>query len=207
MTKLTIGVLFAALAGALILPAGCKKDSSASSGGGNQLTIAVMPKSKGNSYFIACRKGAEEAARELNVKMIWDGPTDPAPDEQNKMIDSWIVRGVDVIAVACENREGISSVLKKARQKGIKIITWDADSLPDSRDFFVNQATPEGIGNTLMDKAAEVLGGKGEFAIITAHRRKHDRVAEGDRSPPRFQIPRHQDGHHPPLRRSPAKGV
>src|SRR5947209_3780554 len=148
---------------------GCKRDSSSgSSSSGKQLTIAMMPKSKGNAYFIACRKGADEAAKELNVKLLWDGPTDPDPAKQNELIDSWIVRGVDVIAVACENREGISSVLKKARNKGIKVVTYDADSTPDARDFFVNQATPQGIGNTLMDTAANLLGDKGEFAIITA---------------------------------------
>jgi len=47
-------------------------------------------------------------------------------------------------------------------------VTFDADAEPDARDFFVNQATPEGIGQTLMDNAARVLGGKGKFAIITA---------------------------------------
>ena len=127
-----------------------------------------MPKSKGNAYFIACRKGAEEAAKELGIKLIWDGPTDPDPAKQNEVIDTWITRGVDVIAVAVENREGISSVLRKARERGIKVLTWDADADPDARDFFVNQATPEGIGQTLMDNAARVLGGKGSFAIITA---------------------------------------
>jgi rhamnose transport system substrate-binding protein len=130
--------------------------------------VAMMPKSKGNGYFIASRKGAEEAAAELNVKLIWDGPTDPDPAKQNEIIDTWITRGVDVIAVAVENRQGISSVLRKARERGIKVITWDADAETDSRDFFVNQATPEGIGQALMDNAARVLGGKGEFAIITA---------------------------------------
>ena len=133
-----------------------------------QLTLAMMPKSKGNAYFIACRKGAEEAAKELGVKLIWDGPTDPDPAKQNEVIDTWITRGVDVIAVAVENRQGISSVLRKARSKGIKVVTWDADAEPDARDFFVNQATPEGIGQTLMDNAARILGGKGKFAIITA---------------------------------------
>ena len=133
-----------------------------------QLTLAMMPKSKGNAYFIACRKGAEEAAKELGVKLIWDGPTDPDPAKQNEVIDTWITRGVDVIAVAVENRQGISSVLRKARSKGIKVVTFDADAEPDARDFFVNQATPEGIGQTLMDNAARVLGGKGKFAIITA---------------------------------------
>jgi ABC-type sugar transport system substrate-binding protein len=58
--------------------------------------------------------------------------------------------------------------LRKARQKGIKVITWDSDAAPDARDFLVNQATPEGIGFTLMDEGAKALNGKGEFAIITA---------------------------------------
>ncbi len=128
----------------------------------------MMPKSKGNAYFIACRKGAEEAAAELNVNLLWDGPTDPDPAKQNEVIDTWITRGVDVLAVAVENRAGISSVLRKARQRGIKVVTWDSDAEVDARDFFVNQATPEGIGTTLMDQAAKSLGGKGEFAIITA---------------------------------------
>ncbi|HYE97398.1 MAG TPA: substrate-binding domain-containing protein, partial [Planctomycetota bacterium] len=67
---------------------------------GDTLTIAMMPKSKGNAYFIACRQGAEEAAKELVVNLIWDGPTDPDPARQNQIIDTWITRGVDVIAVA-----------------------------------------------------------------------------------------------------------
>jgi rhamnose transport system permease protein len=128
----------------------------------------MMPKSKGNAYFIACRRGAEEAARELGVTLIWDGPTEPDPAKQNEVVDTWITRGVDVIAVAAENRVGIASVLRKARSRGIHVLTWDADAEPDSREFFVNQATPEGIGQTLMDNAARILGGNGQFAIITA---------------------------------------
>ncbi len=133
-----------------------------------QLTIAMMPKSKGNAYFIACDQGAEQAASELGVKLLWDGPTDPDPAKQNEIVETWITRGVDAIAVSVENREGLSTVLRKARQAGIKVLTWDADADPDARDFFVNQATPQGIGYTLMDNAAKVLGGKGDFAIITA---------------------------------------
>jgi rhamnose transport system permease protein len=148
-------------------PAGGASSTDPASSG-RRVTVAMMPKSKGNAYFIACRKGAEEAAREFNVKLIWDGPTDPDPAKQNEVIDTWITRGVDVIAVAVENRTGISSVLRKARKRGIKVITWDSDADPDARDFFVNQATPEGIGQTLMDNAARILGGKGKFAIITA---------------------------------------
>ena len=129
--------------------------------------IAMMPKAKGDPYFASCRVGAEEAARELGVELIWDGPTGLDAAKQNEVVENWITRKVDAIAVAVENRAGISTVLRKARERGIRVLTWDADAEPDARDFFVNQATSEGIATTLTDEAARLLGGKGEFAIIT----------------------------------------
>ena len=129
--------------------------------------IAVMPKAKGDPYFVSCRAGAEEAAQELGVDLIWDGPTSLDAAKQNELAENWITRGVDVIAVAVENRTAISTVLRKARARGIRVLTWDADAEPDARDFFVNQATAEGIANALTDEAARLLGGAGEFAIIT----------------------------------------
>jgi rhamnose transport system permease protein len=132
-----------------------------------RLVIAMMPKAKGDPYFVSCLAGAEEAARELGVELIWDGPTGLDAARQNEMVENWITRGVDVIAVAVENRAAISTVLRKARQRGIKVVTWDADAEADARDYFVNQATAEGIANTLTDEAARLLNGKGEFAIIT----------------------------------------
>jgi ABC-type sugar transport system substrate-binding protein len=116
---------------------------------------------------VSCRAGAEEAAQELGVELIWDGPTGLDAAKQNEVVENWITRKVDVIAVAVENRAGISTVLRKARERGIKVLTWDADAERDARDFFVNQATPEGIANTLTDEASRLLGGKGTFAIVT----------------------------------------
>lgn len=130
--------------------------------------IAMMPKAKGDPYFISCKQGADEAAKELGVELLWDGPTDLDPAKQNEVVEAWITRGVDAIAVSVENKAAISTVLRKARERGIKVITWDADSEKDARDFLINQATPQGIGYTLTDEAARILGGKGDFAIITA---------------------------------------
>ncbi|HLX42658.1 MAG TPA: substrate-binding domain-containing protein [Bryobacteraceae bacterium] len=141
--------------------------STGTSAGAHRPVIAVMPKAKGDPYFVSVRSGAEDAARELGVELIWDGPTSLEAAKQNELVENWITRQVDVIAVAVENKAGISTVLRKARQRGIHVLTWDADAEPDARDYFVNQATPEGIANTLTDEAARLLGGKGDFAIIT----------------------------------------
>jgi rhamnose transport system permease protein len=141
-------------------------------GGGRQgdsgMTVAMMPKNKGNPYFLSCRKGAEEAAKELGVRLLWDGPTETDPAKQNEVVEGWITRGVDVLAVSVENKEAISTALRRAREKGIKVVTFDADAETDARDVFVNQATPEGIAHALMDRAAKLMGEEGRFAIVTA---------------------------------------
>ena len=134
---------------------------------GKRPVIAVMPKAKGDPYFVSCRLGAEEAAKEKGVELIWDGPVGLDPAKQNEVVEGWITRKVDAIAVSVENQAGISTVLRKARSRGIPVLTWDADAAHDSRDYFINQATPEGIAETLTDEAARLMNGRGEFAIIT----------------------------------------
>ena len=156
--------LVRSLAGPPSAPAAAGSAASTSRG---RPVVAMMPKAKGDPYFVSCRVGAEEAAQELGVELIWDGPTGLDAARQNEVVENWITRGVDVIAVAVENRAGISTVLRKARGRGIKVLTWDADAEPDARDFFINQATSEGIAQTLTDEAARLLGGTGEFAILT----------------------------------------
>ena len=132
-----------------------------------RVTIGVMPKSKGDPYFISCRIGAEKAAANLGIDMIWDGPTGLDAAKQNEIVEGWITRHVDAISVSVENAASISTVLRKARSQGIKVVAWDADAKPDARDYFINQATTQAIGFTLLDEAARVLHEKGEIAIIT----------------------------------------
>lgn len=133
-----------------------------------KVMVALLPKSKGNAYFLSCKAGAEKAAKELGIDLLFDGPVDSNAAKQNEIVENWITLGVDAIAVAAENKEGISTALRKAQKQGIKVVTYDADALPDARSFFVNQATPVGIGHALMDEAARLCGETGEFAMITA---------------------------------------
>jgi rhamnose ABC transporter rhamnose-binding protein len=147
-----------------------EKPSDAS--GAKTLTICLMPKKKGLPYFSSCAEGAREAAKELgNVKLVYDGPTDGSPEKQASMIEKWALKGVDVIAVSPNDPEVVSTAATKAREKGVHVITWDADGTPESREFFVNQATAKDIGYALIDTMVKDLGGEtaeGELAIITA---------------------------------------
>jgi ribose/xylose/arabinose/galactoside ABC-type transport system permease subunit/ABC-type sugar transport system substrate-binding protein len=141
---------------------------SATPASGPRPVIALTPKAKSDPYFVSCKQGADAAAAALGVDLLWDGPTDPDPARQNEIVEAWITKGVDVIAASANSPAALSTVLRKARQRGIKVITWDADVEPDARGFFVNQATAEGIGATLADEGARLAGGRGSYAIITA---------------------------------------
>ena len=64
------------------------------------------------------------------------------------MIDRWIAQGYDMIAVAPNDPELIAPALRRAKQAGITVLTWDADANPQAseRETFVNQAPVDAIG-------------------------------------------------------------
>jgi rhamnose transport system substrate-binding protein len=139
---------------------------------GKKLTVCMLPKKKGLPYFTSCAEGARQAAEELgDVELVYDGPTDGSPEKAAAMIEQWTLKGVDVIAVSPNDPEVLASAMKNARAKGIRVITWDADGTPDSREFLVNQATARDIGYAMVDAMAKDLGGagaEGGVAIVTA---------------------------------------
>ena len=60
-------------------PQNSVSNTTAPNPSGKKNVIAMMPKAKGDPYFISCKTGAEEAARELGAELLWDGPTDLDP--------------------------------------------------------------------------------------------------------------------------------
>src|ERR1700722_2407654 len=135
---------------------------------GKPITIVDVPKLIGIGYFNATSKGIQDAAKELgNVKASTDGPTEAKIDEQIKFIDNYVTRGVDGILFAANDPVAIAPVLKKALSKGIHVVGYDANSSPDAREWFVNQAEFNGIGKSMVDSMAKEIG-DGSFAIVTS---------------------------------------
>ncbi len=128
-----------------------------------------MPKLIGIGYFNATSKGIQDAAKELgNVTATTDGPTEAKIDEQIKFIDNYITRGVDGILFAANDPVAIAPVLKKALSKGIHVVGYDANSTPDAREWFVNQAQFNGIAKAMIDSMAKEIGEDKSFAIVTS---------------------------------------
>lgn len=147
---------------------GCSQSNNASS---SVVKIGFMPKLAGIPYFHACRKGAEEAARELHIDLVYDGPTKADVGQQTDMLNNWIAQGeFSAIAVACNDPDGVAPALQDARARGIHVITYDADSRPEAREFFVNMATYDAVAEGMIKEMAAELQppGEGQVAILTS---------------------------------------
>lgn len=127
--------------------------------------IAFVPKLIGIPYFNAMEEGGKKAAADLDVEFIYTGPVTADVAKQIEIVDNLITQGVNAIAVAPNDPAAIAPVLRKAKEKGIVVMTSDTDG--DFRDLFVNQALQDEIGYTTMDELAKAMGEEGEFAIVS----------------------------------------
>jgi rhamnose transport system substrate-binding protein len=158
-----LACVFVLASAALVL--GCR------GGGERPFTVGFMPKLVGIPYFNACKRGAEEAARGLNIKLDYDGPTAADSSQQNDLLNQWVASGAyDCIAVACNNPDLVADSLRKAQASNILVVTYDADSRPDARQFFVNMATYDAVAEAMVDAMAEELEpkGTGQVGILTS---------------------------------------
>lgn len=169
--KVVTGVMVGVIVAASLL--GCAKtdtsgggegtNSKENSSGEGKVTVAMLPKFKGENYFDACKTGAQEAADELGITLLYDGPSQDQATNQKQVdiLEGWIAQKVNVIVVSPNDPTAIAPTLKKAQEAGIKVVTFDADAQADSRDIFVNQITAEGVAKGLLDGVANDLKKKG----------------------------------------------
>jgi rhamnose transport system substrate-binding protein len=133
--------------------------AASASTAGKALTIAMLPKFKGENYFDACKTGAQEAVDEIGgITFLYDGPpqNDATNQHQVDILEGWIAQGVNVIILSPNDPDAITATLKKAQDAGIKVLTYDADA-NGGRDFFVNQVTADGVAAGLIKGTADKL--------------------------------------------------
>lgn len=131
--------------------------------------IALVVKALGIGFFDAANKGAQEAAKELgDVDIIYTGPTDTTAEGQIEVINSLVAQKVDAIAISANDKDALVPALKKAMERGIKVISWDSGVAPEGRMMHLNPSSNPLIGNMCVKMAADNLPDGGDVAILSA---------------------------------------
>jgi len=131
--------------------------------------IALVVKALGIGFFEAAAEGAEEAAKEIGgVELIYTGPTDTTAEGQIDVINSLIAQKVDAIAISANDPDALVPALKRAMQRGIKVVSWDSGVAPEGRMVHLNPSSNPLIGNMIIKLAADNLPDGGEVAVLSA---------------------------------------
>src|SRR6516225_7178632 len=131
--------------------------------------VALVVKNLGNSYFDACRDGANEAAKAIGgMEIIYTAPTKATAEDQIAVIDGLIAQKVDGIMVSANDADALVPVGKKAAQRGIKVISFDSAIARAGRIMHLNASSTDLIGAKQVQMISKTLKGEGEVAILSA---------------------------------------
>jgi simple sugar transport system substrate-binding protein len=92
---------------------------------GSGLTFAMVTHSDEGSFWSVVKKGAQQAAKDEGVKLIWS-PSNNDPQKEAQLIDAAVSQKVDGLAVSVPNYDAIKGSLAKAKAAGIPIITLNS---------------------------------------------------------------------------------
>jgi rhamnose transport system substrate-binding protein len=132
------------------------------------LKIAFLPKQVNNPYEkllddagIAAAKGFYAQAKEV-------GPSDASASSQISYLNTLIQQRQDAILIAANDPNAVCGPLKQAMSRKIAVVSYDSDAAKECRDVFINQASSEEIGRSEIKLVSDLIGGKGQIAILSA---------------------------------------
>jgi ribose transport system substrate-binding protein len=163
--------LYVALCAVLLvaLLASCAPQAAATTApeaSADKMYIPVISKGFQHQFWQAVKQGSEQAAKDLNVDITFEGPESEAMvDKQVEMFQTALDKKPAAICLAAVDSKAFEPLLEKAKAAGIPVIGFDSGV--DS-DIPVTTAATDNVAAAAMaaDKMAELIGNEGEVAII-----------------------------------------
>lgn len=141
------------------------QSSSGQPGGARRYKIATVGKVEGIAWFEDMKKGVARFAAETGHDAFMLSPAQADAAQQVQIIENFIAQGVDAICVVPFSVEAVEPVLKKARARGIKVISHEASS-QENADLIIEPFDNAEYGRHLMDHLAREMGQAGDYATF-----------------------------------------
>ena len=136
------------------------------------VNMVLLPKFLGILPFDQANRGAEEAHKELGNTgtLQYIGPTpENSVAGQIEMLTTATTQKQAVVMLSNNAGDQIAAAAEAAQAAGTKVVTWDSP-IPSAKGetVFVAQVDFNQIGVVMADMAHSMMGGAGEFAVLSA---------------------------------------
>lgn len=131
-----------------------------------EVYIPLISKGFQHQFWQAVKAGADQAGKDFNVKVTFEGPeTEAMVDKQIDMLSAALSKKPNAIGFAALDSKAAIPLLKKAQAAKIPVIAFDSGV--DS-DIPLSTATTDNVAASALaaDKMAELIGGEGDVAVI-----------------------------------------
>ena len=144
------------LGGALF--AGCR--------GSREKIIGVVPKAVSHLFFVSVHAGVQQAAHDLHVSVLWNGPYDETDyNRQIQIVDAMVARQVDGLAISATDESALVAPLERAVRAGIPVTVFDSGvKIEDYVSFIATDNYHAGA--TAARMLAALIGDKQEVAMV-----------------------------------------
>lgn len=129
--------------------------------------IATVVKLSGVGWFDRMEEGVERFRKDTGHDAFQVGPAKADAAQQVQLIEDLIAQRVDAIVVVPFSVPAVEPVLKKARDRGIVVITHEASNInPASADWDIEAFDNAAYGENFMKHMAKAMGNEGEYAVF-----------------------------------------
>ena len=131
-----------------------------------EVYIPLVSKGFQHQFWQAVKQGAEQAGKDLKVKVSFEGPeTEAMVDKQIDMLSAALAKNPKAIGFAALDSKAALPLLKKAQAANIPVVAFDSGV--DS-DIPVTTATTDNLAAAALaaDKMAALIGNEGEVALV-----------------------------------------
>ena len=142
-------------------------ESSDTADGGESYTIATVVKDMSDPWCLRHQEGVEAYAEETGYNCYVKGPSKTDSAEQIQVLENLIEQDIDALCVVPIDPEACKPVLAKAREKGIVVITHEAEGFEEC-DYDLEAFNNQEYGEAMMDELAEAMGEEGKYVTMVA---------------------------------------
>lgn len=134
-----------------------------------KLRVVNVPKFTGFIFFELARDGAKKACDDLGAELTYVGTTTADIEGQVQVYQNLVAQKPDCIVTAALDINAGVPVLKRMRDKGTVVVTFDADVAPAGRDLFINMAPFEVQAKAMLESALANNPNGGKVIWLAPH--------------------------------------